>query len=86
MPTSCGSFIPLPDDNSILAGECAKWGYENGNFHVGKWSYLGYGKLRDQLVVINSRAHWNIVPPRWECDDYAYSAPPAGSFWKIYVR
>ncbi|XP_068673329.1 uncharacterized protein [Montipora foliosa] len=88
-PESCGSFIPLPDDNSILAGECAKWGRENWKFHVGKCSHQGRKELRDHLAMIGDRAHWNIVPPRWECDDYVHPsnpAPPAGSFWKIYVR
>ncbi|XP_068673456.1 uncharacterized protein [Montipora foliosa] len=89
MPTSCGSFIPLPDDNSTLAGECASWGKENGTFHVGKWSYQGYKELSEVLAVIENKAHWLILPPRWECDDWVWPsnlAPPAGSFWKIYVR
>ncbi|XP_068761421.1 uncharacterized protein [Montipora capricornis] len=89
MPTSCGSFIPLPDDNSILAGECAKWGKENENFHVGKWSHQGRKGLWDHLAMIGNIAHWNIVPPRWECDDFLYTSTPdphAGSFWKVYVR
>ncbi|XP_068762294.1 uncharacterized protein [Montipora capricornis] len=89
MPTSCGSFIPLPDDNSILAGECAKWGKENENFYVGKWSHQGYKELRTILAFIKNKAHWLILTTRWECDDYVWPsnpAPPAGSFWKIYVR
>ncbi|KAJ7382432.1 hypothetical protein OS493_035081 [Desmophyllum pertusum] len=31
MPTVCGSFTRLPDDNSSLAANCDKWGYMDYN-------------------------------------------------------
>ena len=87
-PVSCGSFHRIEDDNSGLAGNCEKWGYERGSYLVGKW-----GHERDQNRLYNSPAfvkvsyHWLIETSgsRWECDDYQVRLS-TGDFWKVFAR
>ena len=86
LPQASGSFTRLPGDNSHLALHPADWGHENGKFKVGKWSSQGTKALWDHVAFIAATAHWVLMPPRWECDDYNPPTPPVGSFWKIYVR
>lgn len=40
-PASCGSFVRMEDDNSLLAGVCRKWGLENV-YEVGKWEVFSW--------------------------------------------
>ncbi|XP_028406449.1 uncharacterized protein LOC114528938 [Dendronephthya gigantea] len=94
LPKSCGSYYRLPDDNSTMASQCAQWGYESGNFHVGKWHYEGLPvkyRLFDIPVFIGFKVHCLIQQPhsRWECDDYSWDNNDTLSrndFWKIFVR
>ena len=91
MPTSCGSYYRLSDDNSILANECARWGYSHAGYHVGKWHHGGYSpnnRLFDHAAFVGGKAHWIVSQSdgRWECDDFRGPAVSAGDFWKIYVR
>jgi hypothetical protein len=48
-PDVCGSFDRLPEDTSILAQDCAKWGMDaNKKVQVDKWgskSWNGPGRL-----------------------------------------
>ena len=87
MPDSCGSYIKLWDDNSNLANLCADWGYENGNYDVGKWGHEGMRELYDHPAFTESAYHW-VTFTRWECDDFKQSPhlPPNETFWKIFVR
>ena len=41
-PDSCGSYYPLSDDNSIMARECAQWGYIASKYSVAKWHHEGF--------------------------------------------
>ena len=85
-PKASGSFTRLPGDNSHLALHPADWGKEGGTYKVGKWSCQGTKALWNHVVFIVNTAHWFLMSPRWECDDYTSSTPPVGRFWKIYVR
>ena len=87
MPYACGSFARLKGDNSVLAGDCAKWGKDNGVYHVGRWGHEGMLEFDKHPAFIRYYHHWTTSPDwnRWECDDYANTASP-GDFWKIYVR
>ena len=87
MPDSCGSYIKLWDDSSKLANLCADWGYENGNYHVGKWGHEGMRELYDHPAFTERAYHW-LTFTRWECDDFKQSPylPPNETFWKIFVR
>ncbi|KAK3750849.1 hypothetical protein QZH41_007652 [Actinostola sp. cb2023] len=41
-PDACGSFDRLPEDTSILAQNCDKWGKDSaGTVQVNKWGYYG---------------------------------------------
>ena len=83
-PDSCGSYYLLSDDNSIMARECAQWGYM-----AGKWSHAGLSssnRLFNHVAFLVKKAHWVVGHSgRWECDDYG-SSKSTGDFWKIYVR
>ena len=56
IPHSCGSFLPEKGDNSYLAGQCNKWGYESGHYFVGKWGHEGKHELHD--VFKAGEHHW----------------------------
>ena len=87
-PASCGSFVPMKDDNSKLAQNCAKWGENSkGQPLSGTWSYYGMGELNDHSVFIKGSAHWVTISGknRWECDDFK-TPPSSGDFWRVFVR
>ena len=96
IPKACGSFSSMGDDNSIMAKNCSKWGYESGKYHIDTWSLKSIQvnhRLVDHASFIYVETHWIInVDGRWECDDYKHTkgavkyAISAGDFWKIYVR
>ena len=91
LPIACGSFYTLPNDDSMMANECSRWGKENGSFEVGKWHHSGisvFGRLFNHLAFIKGAVHWN-VGTRWECDDFNRThgyVVSTGDFWKIFVR
>ncbi|XP_078348946.1 uncharacterized protein LOC144633894 isoform X1 [Oculina patagonica] len=89
-PDACGSFVTLDGDNSVLAGDCARWGTENGARFVGKWGKTGDRELYDYTAHIYPYQNWATNPfravPRWECDDFYNRAVTHGDFWKIYIR
>ena len=94
MPKSCGSYYRLPDDNSVLARQCARWGYSNPRYHVGLWTADWVSsniRLFDHAAFIWGDKHWLVgqAGGRWECDDYnvikGYTVS-SGDFWKIFVR
>ena len=88
MPSACGSFLKLPGDNSVLAGDCSNWG-NDGDYKVGKWGHAGFRELYEYPAFIVNDYHWAPNPvyndDRMECDDRGTSVSP-GDFWKIYVR
>ena len=86
-PVSCGSFYRIQDDNSVLAGNCEKWGFEKA-YHVGKWGHeRDQSRLYDHPAFILYSSHWLIDTSRsrWECDDYLVGLS-SGDFWKVFVR
>ena len=87
-PASCGSFVKMENDNSMLAGICEKWGYEKNSHRVGKWGReKDQSRLYDHPAFFELTYHWLIEPtgPRWECDDYLVGVS-TGDFWKVFVR
>ena len=94
MPVSCGSYLRMNDDKSFLSTACERWGYENGNFRVGKWGGdfrppVGHpeNRLFYHVAFVEYRFHWLLgsVWDRWECDDYKVGVS-SGDFWKVFVR
>ena len=87
IPHSCGSFLPEKGDNSYLAGQCNKWGYESGHYFVGKWGHEGKRELHDVPVFKAGEHHW-VTHRRWDCNDFnEFDVPSsAGDYWKIFVR
>ena len=96
LPESCGSYYRLSDDNSTLAGQCARWGYQSSTKFVGKWHYdagpaSSENRLLDHAAFVAGEGHWLVQQSngRWECDDYKDNAGytvSSGDFWKIFVR
>lgn len=86
-PASCDSYVRMDDDNSLLAGVCSRWGWDDA-YHVGKWGHrFGQERLYNQPAFVLFLHHWLTSPggSRWECDDYNVGVTP-GDFWKVYVR
>ena len=83
-PESCGSYVPLIDDNSQLSPNCAKWKWNSA-----RWGEQGVGqnhRLINHLAFISGQYHWNTLGThRWECDDNENNVS-AGDYWKIFVR
>ena len=86
MPASCGSYVKMDDDNSVLAGVCSRWGWD-GSYNVGKWGHKrDQTRLYDHPAFTKGYIFW-IAPDssRWECDDQ-YAGVTSGNVWKIFVR
>ena len=95
MPTSCGSFQKMEDDDSELAKYCSWWGKKYSTYRSDTWSIVGRRELYDVPMFIGGLHHWMTSPDvdRWECDDFhdpkhsKLQAPPTqGDFWKIFIR
>ena len=90
-PTSCGSFVRIEKDNSMLAKVCNQWGLQNGVFKVGKWSAddfeaNGEQRLYNHAAFVKGAYHWLIGRnTRWDCDD-RHVGLSSGDFWKVFVR
>ena len=91
-PQSCGSYYPLSDDNSTLAGQCTQWGGKSGQWGS-KMRSDSKNNLMDHVAFIYSKAHWLVHKGdnRWECDDFKEETNKlyevsSGDFWKIFVR
>ena len=96
MPKSCGSYYRLSDDNSVMAQECQRWGYESGKYLRGKWHHDNMpvdDRLYNHPAFSYLRGSWFVshlfLGGRWECDDFfrhkGYTRS-AGDFWKVFVR
>ena len=89
MPYACGSFVRMENDNSLLAGVCDKWGFENGADYVGKWGRAGEdeNRLYNHAAFVGFLYHWLLFPDdsRLECDDN-FVGVSSGDFWKVFVR
>ena len=89
-PKSCGSYYPLFDDNSTLAGQCARWGHQSAQWGPESRPDSN-NSLMDHAAFVEDKVHWVVHKPdnRWECDDYNRAegyAVSYGDFWKIFVR
>ena len=91
-PDACGSFHKMENDNSKLAGDCSKWGYNGTRYYVGKW---GHDRNQDRLYYFAAFEvglfHWMLDPNKlspWMCDDNRDSlvVVSPGDFWKVFVR
>ena len=94
IPKACGSFSSMADDNSIMAKNCSKWGYEFGKYQIDKWSF-GSVPVDERLVnhvsFIEVTVVWLINRnKRWECDtfyrDVRTPYPPVIFGKYMYVR
>ena len=86
-PASCGSFVIMNDDNSVLARACKKWGYERGSYLVGKWGHeRDQNRLYDHPAFIHGAIWFLSGSSRWECDDQSSYGVASGDFWKVFVR
>ncbi|KAK3727593.1 hypothetical protein QZH41_005924 [Actinostola sp. cb2023] len=97
-PDACGSFDRLPEDTSILAQNCAKWGKDSsGNVQVNKWGRIqdhGISRLATRPFAMDTvPAHgfgctWKKAKARFYCDDSFVSPQPYNVLdtWRISVR
>ena len=90
-PYSCNSFYRMEDDNSKLAAQCDKWGYEGSASYVGKWGHASVkGETRMYIggIRVPYLRFWAFSNKARNCDDGKndFSALSPGDFWKIYVR
>ena len=85
-PKACGSFIPLPDDNSILAVNCQKWDYENKD-NWGRVGYLNNQRLYQRSILWLSAERfykcYGRLPHKCDDDDSPMSLRDT---WQIFVR
>ncbi|XP_031560802.1 uncharacterized protein LOC116296840 [Actinia tenebrosa] len=88
-PTVCNSFVRLPDDNSILAVNCDKWGYgKNGARMTNKWGrypYNGDWRMYKSPVTWTGVRLVSFIQGEYKCEDYNTHAQ-AGDVWKMFVR
>jgi hypothetical protein len=88
-PTACNSFVRLPDDQSILAANCTKWGYSlNGIAMINKWGrspYTGTWRPYKQIAVWPGVHSVAFIAGDYMCDDYN-QVGQAGDIWKMFVR
>jgi len=98
LPDACGSFDRLPEDTSILAQNCSKWGKDSaGKVQVNKWGRSdgnGWGRLVSYpIVIVTSPARgfgsmWWNNHNRFYCDDSSVTPQPYNvqDTWRISVR
>ncbi len=87
-PIACQSFKPLQSDNSHLANNCLKWGWNDG-----KWGISPTPTLKERFIrfpmFITGEAHWGLFQDgRFECDNYKYKGNRIAKddSWQIFVR
>lgn len=91
-PSACNSFVRLPDDNSILAQNCMKWGnIGSGRVEVNRWgrySNTGDFRIYNNAIVWESKHYLTFVSPNYYCDDFTgnYGALSIGDQWDLFVR
>ncbi|XP_020907075.1 uncharacterized protein LOC110245157 isoform X2 [Exaiptasia diaphana] len=92
-PTACNSFERLPDDTSILARNCLKWGLDNnGKTEVNRWGRkgaTGTQRVYWEAILWGSKHSFSLIPTYYFCDDYTgatYGKLSVGDIWEIFVR
>ena len=85
MPTACGSFTRLPDDNSSLAQNCDKWGFPNPD-RWGHQTFLNDKRLFSRAMTWQiGRFYRFISKDPYSCDDIK-EGMSLGDTWKVFVR
>lgn len=81
MPKAYGFFSLLPDDNSSLAVNCSKWGYQNSD----RW---GHGNMLTNSRLFIRAMTWASVPRiyrlkglKYHCDDNDNLNPSISDTW-----
>ena len=86
MPEACGSFTRLPDDNSTLANNCAKWGYPNTN----RWGHernKNNRRLFFRPLLWDDTHYYILIGDPLSCDDKKNGFDMSlGDTWNIFVR
>ena len=88
-PPACGSFERLPDDNSILAVNCNKWGTNGKCSECNKW---GHTEHRNAYRVYNNPIFWegksyvSFNPESLACDGLSNASLSEGDQWQLFVR
>ena len=88
---ACGSFVTLPDDNSTLSQNCAKWGHNGDNAEANEWghySHHGAWRLYREAIRWKGKRSFSLAPfiQLW-CDDEAnQNSISPGDTWEIYAR
>lgn len=88
---ACGSFVTLPDDNSTLSQNCAKWGHNGVHAEVNEWGhYLRSGDWRLYRFAIRwtGQKSFSLRPfSQFWCDDEAsQNTVSPGDTWEIWAR
>ena len=88
-PPACGSFEALPDDNSILAANCDKWGNNGRCSECNKWGSAdnrnGYRLYRNP-VFWKGKSYVNFHPEFLACDGFINASLSKGDKWQLFVR
>ncbi|XP_048585299.1 uncharacterized protein LOC116601179 [Nematostella vectensis] len=91
-PAACNSFTRLPDDDSFLAKNCAKWGNSGSATLIDKWGrYSNKGDFRifNNAIVWENEYYFTGTAPNLFCDDFTgatYKETSIGDTWELYVR
>ena len=88
-PPACGSFEALPDDNSILAANCDKWGNDGRCSKCNKWgeASIRYGyRLYNDPVFWKGKSYVNFHPEFLACDGFINASLSKGDKWQLFVR
>lgn len=90
-PVSCGSFVNLPDDTSIVSQHCKSWSV-HGDGNWGSEKYNGNWRIQNEPIYVDvgSKHTMQIVPKSFRsyCDDHWDDnvQHSAGDSWFIFVR
>ena len=88
-PPACGSFEALPDDNSVLAAHCDKWGNNGRCSECNKWGKAakrnGY-RLYNDPVFWKGKSYVNFHPKHLACDGFSNASLSKGDKWQLFVR
>lgn len=97
-PVACGSFDRLPQDTSVLAQNCSKWGQDLAkNYNVNKWGFFkrqGTRRIGTRPFAIGGNSMHGFgcdehsAAIRCSCDDN-FKLPDIYNVkdtWQIYVR
>ena len=88
-PPACGSFEALPDDNSILAANCDKWGNNGRCSECNKWgnaaNHNSY-RVYSNPVFWKDKSYVNFYPQFLACDGFINASLSKGDKWQLFVR